>query len=104
VVRTWSQQTRELAWWTISQYVQVFENKGAIMGCSNPSPPQPDLDDELYPQRAAKESWRYLNTSRSIVGACYAIILELERELGERSGGEQRSFHGSDALLGGLAV
>ena len=36
VVQTWQQQTHELS----QQYtwVQVFENKGAVMGCSNPHP------------------------------------------------------------------
>lgn len=36
VIRTWMQQTAELG----KQYasVQVFENKGAVMGCSNPHP------------------------------------------------------------------
>jgi UDPglucose--hexose-1-phosphate uridylyltransferase len=36
VVRVWAEQTSELG----EQYrwVQVFENKGAIMGCSNPHP------------------------------------------------------------------
>ncbi|GAC12817.1 UDP-glucose--hexose-1-phosphate uridylyltransferase [Aliiglaciecola lipolytica] len=36
VVNTWQQQTLELG--QEYQWVQVFENKGAIMGCSNPHP------------------------------------------------------------------
>lgn len=38
VVRTWSSQTRELLSKDFVKYVQVFENKGAMMGCSNPHP------------------------------------------------------------------
>jgi UDPglucose--hexose-1-phosphate uridylyltransferase len=38
VIRTWADQTRELGQRDFINYVQVFENKGAIMGCSNPHP------------------------------------------------------------------
>lgn len=36
VIRTWIEQTRELS--AKYPWVQVFENKGAVMGCSNPHP------------------------------------------------------------------
>ncbi|MBK8432351.1 MAG: UDP-glucose--hexose-1-phosphate uridylyltransferase [Chloroflexi bacterium] len=36
VVRVWAEQTAELG--QIYRWVQVFENKGAVMGCSNPHP------------------------------------------------------------------
>jgi UDPglucose--hexose-1-phosphate uridylyltransferase len=38
VVRTWADQTRELGSRPEIQYVQVFENKGEMMGASNPHP------------------------------------------------------------------
>ncbi len=38
VVRTWTDQTRDLSQHDFINYVQVFENKGAMMGCSNPHP------------------------------------------------------------------
>lgn len=38
VIRTWTEQTRELGQREFINYVQVFENKGAMMGCSNPHP------------------------------------------------------------------
>jgi UDPglucose--hexose-1-phosphate uridylyltransferase len=38
VIRTWAAQTAELSALDYVQYVQVFENKGAVMGCSNPHP------------------------------------------------------------------
>jgi UDPglucose--hexose-1-phosphate uridylyltransferase len=38
VIRTWRDQTRELEALDYIHYVQVFENKGAMMGCSNPHP------------------------------------------------------------------
>lgn len=38
LIRTWSTQTKELGELDFVNYVQVFENKGAMMGCSNPHP------------------------------------------------------------------
>jgi UDPglucose--hexose-1-phosphate uridylyltransferase len=38
VVDTWAQQVEELGARPDIGYVQVFENKGAMMGCSNPHP------------------------------------------------------------------
>jgi UDPglucose--hexose-1-phosphate uridylyltransferase len=38
VIRTWTEQTLDLGRRPEIGYVQVFENKGAAMGCSNPHP------------------------------------------------------------------
>jgi UDPglucose--hexose-1-phosphate uridylyltransferase len=38
VVATWAAETREISRLPWVRYVQVFENKGAMMGCSNPHP------------------------------------------------------------------
>ena len=38
VLDTWADQIAELGQRDSIQYVQVFENKGAMMGCSNPHP------------------------------------------------------------------
>ncbi len=38
VVETWIDQQREIAAREDIAYVQIFENKGAMMGCSNPHP------------------------------------------------------------------
>jgi UDPglucose--hexose-1-phosphate uridylyltransferase len=38
VVDTWAEETTELGSDPAVGYVQVFENKGAMMGCSNPHP------------------------------------------------------------------
>jgi UDPglucose--hexose-1-phosphate uridylyltransferase len=38
VIHTWSEQTVDLGAKEFIHYVQVFENKGAVMGCSNPHP------------------------------------------------------------------
>jgi UDPglucose--hexose-1-phosphate uridylyltransferase len=38
VVRTWTEQTVDLGGKDFINYVQVFENRGAVMGASNPHP------------------------------------------------------------------
>ncbi|MEN9422614.1 MAG: hypothetical protein RLZZ107_2099 [Bacteroidota bacterium] len=38
VVHTWKAQFEELSTLPYIDYVQIFENKGAVMGCSNPHP------------------------------------------------------------------
>ncbi|MCH2043521.1 MAG: UDP-glucose--hexose-1-phosphate uridylyltransferase [Saprospiraceae bacterium] len=38
VVDTWKAQTQELSQLDFINYIQIFENKGELMGCSNPHP------------------------------------------------------------------
>jgi UDPglucose--hexose-1-phosphate uridylyltransferase len=38
VVATWQREYRELGSRDFINYVQIFENKGSVMGCSNPHP------------------------------------------------------------------
>ena len=38
VVKTWQKEYKELGANEMINYVQIFENKGAVMGCSNPHP------------------------------------------------------------------
>ncbi len=53
VIEVWAQQTAELgeeyAW------VQIFENKGAVMGCSNPHPHGQVWAQDVLPNEAARE-------------------------------------------------
>jgi len=55
VIRTWRDQTRELEALDYIQYVQVFENKGAMMGCSNPHPHSQIWAVNHIPNEPAKE-------------------------------------------------
>ncbi len=55
VIKIWSEQTEELAQKDFINYVQVFENKGAIMGCSNPHPHSQIWATRLIPNEPAKE-------------------------------------------------
>jgi len=55
VIRMWSDQTRELGEMDFIRYVQVFENKGAVMGCSNPHPHNQIWSTSIIPVEPAKE-------------------------------------------------
>lgn len=53
VVDAWAEQTAELG--ARYRWVQVFENKGAIMGCSNPHPHGQIWAQDHLPNEPAKE-------------------------------------------------
>jgi len=55
VIATWTEQTVDLSSKDFIHYVQVFENKGAIMGCSNPHPHSQIWATEHIPVEPAKE-------------------------------------------------
>ena len=55
VIAAWTEQTAELGAKDFIQYVQVFENKGAVMGCSNPHPHSQVWSTEHIPNEPAKE-------------------------------------------------
>lgn len=55
VVKMWRQQTAELGSLDDIHYVQVFENKGAMMGCSNPHPHNQIWATSILPVEPEKE-------------------------------------------------
>ena len=55
VVRSWTEETRRLSATDWIRYVQVFENKGAAMGCSNPHPHSQIWASSRIPTEPAKE-------------------------------------------------
>jgi len=55
VIATWAEQTVDLSSKDFIHYVQIFENKGAMMGCSNPHPHSQIWGTELIPNEPAKE-------------------------------------------------
>jgi UDPglucose--hexose-1-phosphate uridylyltransferase len=55
VLQTWMEQSRQLAEMESIAYVQVFENKGEMMGCSNPHPHSQIWSQSQIPTEPAKE-------------------------------------------------
>jgi UDPglucose--hexose-1-phosphate uridylyltransferase len=56
VVNVWAEQYSELIGVDGTRYVQIFENRGEIMGCSNPHPHCQIWATESIPNEPAKES------------------------------------------------
>jgi UDPglucose--hexose-1-phosphate uridylyltransferase len=55
VIDTWSEQTAELFERSEIAYVLIFENKGAVMGCSNPHPHSQIWSQSQIPTEPTKE-------------------------------------------------
>jgi UDPglucose--hexose-1-phosphate uridylyltransferase len=84
VLRTWSDQTRDLGQIDFIQHVQIFENKGAMMGCSNPHPHSQIWATSYIPNEPAKEL-AALNEYQHVHGSCLLCdYLAAERSEGER--------------------
>jgi len=92
VIRMWSDQTRLLGETGFIRYVQVFENKGAVMGCSNPHPHNQIWATSVIPVEPAKElvsQADYLHEHGSCLLCDY---LEAERKDGARTVVENDHF------------
>ena len=92
VMDLWAEQSRELGSRQFVNYVQVFENRGAMMGASNPHPhcqiwASASLPDEPAKEQLAQQEYR---TTRNSCLLC--DYLTLERERGERIVFENQSF------------
>ncbi len=71
VVDTWHAQTVDLGDRDFIHYVQIFENKGQMMGCSNPHPHGQIWSNQRLPREVSKE----LDTQRAYYNAHGATLL-----------------------------
>ncbi|KAJ3183831.1 galactose-1-phosphate uridyl transferase [Geranomyces variabilis] len=69
VVDTWAREYTELSKLDYINYVQIFENKGAVMGCSNPHPHGQIWALEDVPEEPSKEI-RAMKKYRAAKGRC----------------------------------
>ncbi|MBK8783883.1 MAG: UDP-glucose--hexose-1-phosphate uridylyltransferase [Anaerolineales bacterium] len=72
VLNTWTNESAKLAELDYIKYVQVFENKGAMMGCSNPHPhsqlwSQSQLPNEIIKELATQTEYFNKNNSPLLV-------------------------------------
>ena len=83
VVDVWCGQFSELSKNPMISYVQIFENKGAIMGCSNPHPHGQIWSSSSVPVEPAKESKTqkdyYLKNGKTLLGDY--LNAELEKQV-----------------------
>jgi UDPglucose--hexose-1-phosphate uridylyltransferase len=92
VVDAWSAEYQELAGLEWIEYVQIFENRGAMMGASNPHPHGQIWATGFVPDEPAAETkaqWEHL----ALTGHCLlCAYLETERARGERIAFENEHF------------
>ncbi len=84
VVDEWISQWLELGSNPLIRYVQIFENRGEMMGCSNPHPHGQIWANHTLPNEVAKEQ-ACQSAYRREKGSCLLCdYLALERASGER--------------------
>ena len=84
VIEAWCQQYEELGQMGNINYIQIFENKGAVMGCSNPHPHGQIWSQSVLPNEIVKKDkhqQKYFNTTQRSILKDY---LTQELELNER--------------------
>ena len=92
VVDAWATQYRDLGAMPGINHVQIFENRGEMMGCSNPHPHGQIWANRTIPNEPRKEQAalaEYLNREQTCLLCDY---VELERSLGERVVYENQHF------------
>jgi len=82
VVDVWAEQAEELG--ARYQWVQIFENKGDVMGCSNPHPHGQIWAGDFLPNEAAKEEREQLGYWGRHGSPLLVDYLKLEMESRER--------------------
>ena len=83
VIQVWSEQYLELGAFPFINHVQIFENRGAVMGCSNPHPHGQLWCNESLPNGPAREhvaQAAYLSDKGSCLLCDYLNLEQVERE------------------------
>ncbi len=84
VVAVWQQEFKELAAVPKINYVQIFENKGAVMGCSNPHPHGQIWSQSTLPNEVEKKDFQQLQYFKEHQQSILEDYLQQELELKER--------------------
>ncbi len=92
VVNAWVEQYRELGSLDWIEYVQIFENRGAMMGASNPHPHGQIWSTGFVPDEAAAETVAQRDHLASTGRCLLCEYLEAERTLRERMIFENEHF------------
>ncbi len=104
VVDAWVAQYRELSANPLINYVQIFENRGAMMGASNPHPHCQIWSNHSIPNEVAKEQAAQL-AWRERAWRLPALPVPGSRRIGPRPHrGGKRKLADAGALLGSVAV
>ncbi len=92
VVQMWTEQYQDLGRKDFINHVQIFENRGTVMGCSNPHPHGQVWAEEIIPDLPAREILSQLDYFKKNSRPLLADYLEWEIKSGERIVYENRDF------------
>jgi UDPglucose--hexose-1-phosphate uridylyltransferase len=92
VVDVWADQYRELGAMTEINHVQIFENRGEMMGCSNPHPHGQIWANHTVPNEPRKEQASLIEYRQHNRRCLLCDYVELERAAGERVVCENEHF------------
>lgn len=89
VIELWCSEFQDLAANNWIQYIQVFENKGALMGCSNPHPhgqiwASSSLPVEIQKELGQQEAY-YSNHGRTLLSDYFQLELEQQERILEEN-------------------
>ncbi|MGB5821280.1 MAG: UDP-glucose--hexose-1-phosphate uridylyltransferase [Saonia sp.] len=94
VISLWQKEYRELGALETINYVQVFENKGAIMGCSNPHPHGQIWAQRTIPQEVQKKADKFSAYWEKYNRSILEDYIAQEKKLNERIILENEHFVG----------
>ena len=85
VVDVWQKEFQALSQNNNVKYIQIFENKGEIMGCSNPHPhgqiwASSEIPNEIIKETSQQEKY-YLQNGRSLLSDYLAVELKQEERI-----------------------
>ncbi len=92
VIELWQREYQQLGSRPEINYVQIFENKGSVMGCSNPHPHGQIWAQSTVPDEPAKESEKQAEYFQQHHRSLLADYVSLELEEKERVILENESF------------
>ena len=104
VVDAWVEQYVEIGARPEIHHVQIFENRGAMMGASNPHPHCQIWANRTPPNEIAKEQARQTEWRERRGGCLLCDYAEMEQPAERPAGGRERRFPGAGSVLGGVAV
>jgi len=84
VIKLWQKEYLELGGKSFINHVQVFENKGQVMGCSNPHPHGQIWAQESIPVEVSKKHKNQLEYYRKNHQSLLSDYVKQELSLGER--------------------
>lgn len=84
VVFAWQKEYKELGNNELINYVQIFENKGAVMGCSNPHPHGQIWSQSTLPNEVDKKNTQQLNYYQKNKSSLLGDYLAQELQKNER--------------------